>query len=300
MATSERRRIAANSLAKKLRLESEINRVMLRIFRKMAREAKILFAATGIVLSADKFKPEIEDELRSHYLKTMNAFKGDITSQAMKKFGGIIITKQNEEAMLDRRIDAFARTHSQEQAEIITQTNQKELDNALNAALLLLLFGGKKPGDQPNGQPPRRRPTPLDQPEVLSPLFSEPPPLADQIVQPSNAAVASVAAADLVRRATARAATIALTETQSPAEEVKSSEIDILVVSGAIPGDVREAWTAILDDVTRSAHAAADGQTVRHGEPFVVGGELLRRPGDTSLGASVGNTIRCRCSLSLA
>lgn len=47
---------------------------------------------------------------------------------------------------------------------------------------------------------------------------------------------------------------------------------------------------------SRFDHAAADGQRVPTPEPFVVSGENLMHPGDFTLGASGGNTIRCRCS----
>ncbi len=43
-------------------------------------------------------------------------------------------------------------------------------------------------------------------------------------------------------------------------------------------------------------HAGADGQRVPTPEPFVISGQRLMHPGDFSLGASGGNTIRCRCS----
>jgi SPP1 gp7 family putative phage head morphogenesis protein len=54
-------------------------------------------------------------------------------------------------------------------------------------------------------------------------------------------------------------------------------------------------WLASPDDSTRMEHAIADGQTVRVDKPFEVGGEKLMFPGDSSLGASPGNTINCRC-----
>lgn len=48
-------------------------------------------------------------------------------------------------------------------------------------------------------------------------------------------------------------------------------------------------------DGTRFNHLAADGQEKKNGV-YIVSGESLRFPGDISLGASLGNTIRCRCS----
>ena len=55
-------------------------------------------------------------------------------------------------------------------------------------------------------------------------------------------------------------------------------------------------WLATLDGRVRDAHAAADGQVVPMDEPFDVGGELMMYPGDSSLGASLGNVIQCRCT----
>lgn len=54
-------------------------------------------------------------------------------------------------------------------------------------------------------------------------------------------------------------------------------------------------WRAVDDSSTRPTHRQASGQTVEFGKPFIVGGEKLMYPGDTSLGASAENTINCRC-----
>jgi uncharacterized protein with gpF-like domain len=65
----------------------------------------------------------------------------------------------------------------------------------------------------------------------------------------------------------------------------------------------RKQWLSTRDDRTRQPpgsefdHAAADGQEVGLEEPFNVSGESLMFPGDTSMGASAGNTIQCRCTL---
>jgi len=45
----------------------------------------------------------------------------------------------------------------------------------------------------------------------------------------------------------------------------------------------------------RFNHREADRQKRKQREPFVVSGEKLMTPGDTSLGASAGNVVRCRC-----
>ena len=56
-------------------------------------------------------------------------------------------------------------------------------------------------------------------------------------------------------------------------------------------------WVSISDEKTREAHISANGQTVGIDENFIVGGEVLRFPGDMTQGASLANTINCRCTV---
>ena len=53
-------------------------------------------------------------------------------------------------------------------------------------------------------------------------------------------------------------------------------------------------WLSTMDDRVRDAHAAANGQVVKVGMPFKVGGESLLYPGDPA--GSAGNVINCRCT----
>lgn len=56
-------------------------------------------------------------------------------------------------------------------------------------------------------------------------------------------------------------------------------------------------WMCAGGPRSRQAHKDADGQTVPIDEPFIVGGEKLMHPGDSSMGASAKNTINCRCTM---
>lgn len=69
------------------------------------------------------------------------------------------------------------------------------------------------------------------------------------------------------------------------------------LTAAELPADVVAAqeWIATRDSRTRDAHAAADGQVVRVGQPFDVDGEQLAYPGDP--GASPENTVQCRCTI---
>jgi len=58
-------------------------------------------------------------------------------------------------------------------------------------------------------------------------------------------------------------------------------------------GVEKQQWAALLDSRTRPEHAAAHGQVVALGEPFIVGGEALLHPGDPA--GSPENICQCRC-----
>jgi len=55
-------------------------------------------------------------------------------------------------------------------------------------------------------------------------------------------------------------------------------------------------WLTAIDGNERESHAAANGQRVPMNQPFIVDGESLMFPGDTSMGATGGNIINCRCA----
>lgn len=88
---------------------------------------------------------------------------------------------------------------------------------------------------------------------------------------------------------------------ESRAETIARTEIITAGRSGQYFGDIQSGivigkqWRSALQERTRDAHRSADGQIVKVDEPFIVGGERLLFPGDTSLGASASNVIQCRC-----
>ena len=94
-----------------------------------------------------------------------------------------------------------------------------------------------------------------------------------------------------------RKQTIAITETQNIFETVKNVEAVSTAERLTRQGkNLQKRWNSKLDSHTRPAHAAAHGQRVPITGLYTVAGESLDYPGDTSHGASIGNTIRCRCS----
>jgi HK97 family phage portal protein len=91
--------------------------------------------------------------------------------------------------------------------------------------------------------------------------------------------------------ATLRARTIARTEV------ISAFNGSGYTVAAQLPGDVvgGQEWIATRDARVRPSHAEADGQRVRVGHPFAVGGAEMAYPGDPSGGAK--NTVNCRCTM---
>lgn len=67
--------------------------------------------------------------------------------------------------------------------------------------------------------------------------------------------------------------------------------------------DITKTWITMKDNRVRDAHESMESKTVPFDQAFEVeydgSTEELMFPGDTSLGASVGNTINCRCTIML-
>lgn len=82
---------------------------------------------------------------------------------------------------------------------------------------------------------------------------------------------------------------IVQTESLSALQVAQKESIDSL----GIPYD--KTWV-ISGNNTRPAHAAMDGVTIPEDELFIVDGEEMEFPMDTSYGASAGNIINCACS----
>ena len=112
---------------------------------------------------------------------------------------------------------------------------------------------------------------------------------------------AAVSAAILSRRLQVREISIAGLETQAMAEAVKSAEFDVLAKKTPLTMEstkkpLFKEWVTVGDGRVRPAHIEGDSQVVLVNIPFNIGGQQLRWPGDTSLGATAANVINCRCS----
>lgn len=65
-----------------------------------------------------------------------------------------------------------------------------------------------------------------------------------------------------------------------------------------LTGKTRKTWHAIIDKRTRDTHKDINGTTIPIEDPFEVGDSLMMFPRDESMGASAGEIVNCRCSVS--
>lgn len=86
-----------------------------------------------------------------------------------------------------------------------------------------------------------------------------------------------------------RAVLIARTETHQAANFANYTTLGVV----NIPNMTKE-WLSINDARTRDDHSIANGQQVAKNGDFVVGGSLLKYPGDPS--GPAGQVINCRCT----
>jgi hypothetical protein len=88
---------------------------------------------------------------------------------------------------------------------------------------------------------------------------------------------------------------------QGRAKAIARTEMISAGRAGQFQGDyqsgmvIGKTWHSTHDSRTRHAHSEAEGQTVRFTDPFIVDGQELMFPGDSSRGASAKNVIQCRC-----
>jgi len=60
--------------------------------------------------------------------------------------------------------------------------------------------------------------------------------------------------------------------------------------------EMEKSWLAWIDDKTRTGHALYNGETTPMDEPYIIDGDEMMYPGDSTMGAGAGNLVNCRCT----
>lgn len=247
---------AAQQLAKKIKLENRLKPKLKKLFNQIGEDVKSVWIATRSIPNLNSFNLELTAILRDHYRIVAKTFKRT-TRNSLKSFLKLE-TKQEEN--IDKDIVTFINDHSQQQSDTILRTTERNLQNI--AAKIITSA-------------------------ALSGLILSPQEIGSEIQSEFNS------------NSDNRVDTIAMTETQTSSETIKFIEaIALTAVIQATPGTQQmfKTWNTVLDEKTRISHVRADRQRVPTNKPFSVQGQMLKVPGDTSLGASLDNIINCRCS----
>lgn len=239
----------------KLRLERKLLGE-LKLFNRSLVRAVARDLAVGRPPNALVMRPEVEAMLTRQYDRVGPIFGKSIADQLPDEDKPTDIERQR----IAQALTAYYAQRGQEQAGIISDTNQREVEESVVMA---------------------------------------------QELPESNSRVefGLLAGVILARKLATRAPTIAMFETQASAEAAKLTEAQVLTfqppsVIGGTPSqaEVKKTWGTVGDERVRPEHRAADNQDQDLNAPFIVGGQQMRYPGDTSLGASLKNVINCRCS----
>ncbi len=257
---------ARRDLNEKLRLERKLIEEIRAFNKRMVRSTVKEYAQGAGAFNAATMQPELTQILVEHYLRVGEPFSSQLTDIMPDD---IVVTVAERKA-IEAALATFYTGRAPEQARIITATNQRNIFDSIDQAITIGIE------EAAAGRPPSRRET------------------------------AILSGVGLSRKLNGRVTGIAALETQAIAEAAKATEAQVLTfqppsVTGGTLRDVPvpKEWVTMGDEVVRRqpfSHVIADSQVVALNQPFVVSGQLLRWPGDTSLGASIGNVANCRCS----
>ena len=300
-----RREILAREVAEKLRLEALVKPGIRKIFARLVDDFRISVGRTGSVPDISRYRTSFEALLEDHYRRVQKSFSGAIllhnkVDTLIELRGNKAAQKDEDESDMDELIAAifllWREQHAPEQADIITRTTARDMEEAMSQARQALLEQGK----------------PID-----------------------KRSLATTAAVILKRITRGRVDLIALTETQAAAETTKAIEAGAVVgvmipgipvppsVAPAIPRVVqpttepwqaprapdkpvpgsltqKKSWYDLRDKKVRATHLEAgrryQASPIPINEAFIVGGSRMMFPGDRSLGAAIKELANCRCS----
>ena len=279
----ERAARVAQELIVKLKLENATASKLRTLFRHIAKDVTKVYSATGTVIDAELYRSEVEGILKTAYRRSMEYFGSDLSDHlkenakngkdpliaalyllAIQRDRTVEQQIRIEQTKKDNYLHEYMNEVVPEKADQITQTNNKRIAESVAFAAGLSAISEK----------------PQSQHEIAV--------AAGKDFWESNEYRGQLIAQDAVSDGSESAKLIEVSSMDETLNEVRNQGIaDVQAI---------KTWVTAGDDKVREAHIEADGQEQNIDDAFEVDGELLMKPRDTSLGASAGNTINCRCS----
>lgn len=243
------------------------------LYNKIARDFYTVYSTSGHSISATSYRTDMVQILQKWYFKVGDSFKDNIRSGAPKEWNPRLFCK-SVESTIDADLLTFTTHQTQSQADIIIATINDEMLAALGRTYASAVNAGE---------------------------------------DPSNAYIAKSMRDWLRAFGSVHSLMVAITETNTAAENAKFTEaatlVDTfpknfsifietksrLVEAPMSSSNTGKTWVSNLDHIVREWHAVADFQNVEIEGDFVVMGEQLSYPGDKT-NASPENYINCRCN----
>lgn len=258
---------------KKRTIEKDLERDLVALFAVIANEWAILYSATGTSVDINQYLEELESILRKSYRRTTNWFQNDFLrdleheqglSDDDEYYAWLIGIRNSISPALILFIQDYLKKHPKKQSKLILETTQKVINkNIINSVVTL----------------------------------NE----SDELI--TNALIAETARKSILKENRNRVETIADNEVNQPMQDVRFQEVNLfsaeLTRQTVLTGEalyIEKKWRKRDWDRTRPLHKVANGQRKQINQPFIVGGELLNYPKDTSLGASLWNIMNCHCT----
>lgn len=286
LSLEEKQAISDSYDDEKLKYEKRLEKALRSLFKKIADDLVVFYSANGQIQSIQEYEQELTVILKKsyrevskffseHYDREMQNQKDDGDNSELLVFLILLRKRATSDIFIqiDKEIKRIAPLHSAQ----ILKTTQNIIVSELEKADAALSGSGEFP---------------------------------------TNKEVVDEAAPVIRERNRTRAGNIPETEVGTAAGIGSGAEDDIFdtaidnqkknpnidevlkpeVLEDFIALELIKTWMSILDKVTREAHLDAHGQEVDVHEPYTVGGEKLMQPLDSSLGASIGNIVNCRCN----
>lgn len=256
-------------VAKKIRLENTFKRELRPVFSNILRDFQTSVKAFGRAPDADMYKPSFNALMQTQFSRVQRAFRDDVVNNNGGKAFLLSLTKQNEDqvqALLELSLLEWRNENAENQADLITATNERQMQEAIEVARQDL----------------------QEREEDITPT-----------------ALAIAAGVILRRRFFIRTNTIAQTSTQEAAESTKlisaqanSGKRPFNMGAGfEVPTEdeleVTKEWDTVGDDRVRPTHMAVNGVAIEENGIFSVGASRMYFPGDTSLAAQAKEIINC-------
>ena len=270
----------------KLSLEKKFSAVLWPFLKDISRAFSAVYSDTGAIINANDFMLDLAAIIEKVYINTGRTFSESFESDIDKQLAES--TKEDEESERTKFLIWWKESRKEAESIINEGVAMYAVVRALQQSTLIL----NTTDDVIRRSVRRIRDDAItDGIELTNKQISK---RARKEIDKINRLRVPVISETEVQNASMTAKQIEAEETNIASAQRQGLDEDI--PESVTQEQIKKTWVTMRDDLVRSKHKRAEGQRQLLKDPYLVGGELLMYPGDTSLGATAGNVINCRCN----